>query len=156
MNGVTSLWTKHVILDEKFRNGGMILLEMGVVTVHLHYFTMIWRMNVFACIKINFSSYFYTGIVREQYQTAILDRNVCKRGEISCCGSLQKCFYSVGWKRSMWRATWEATLNVKNNMRSRGVSELRIRIRIRGYPHEFWHPYPHPQYFMRMSCGYRK
>ena len=41
-------------------------------------------------------------------------------------------------------------------MESRGVSELRIRIRIRGYPHEFWHPYPHPQYFMRMSCGYRK
>ena len=40
----------------------------------------------------------------------------------------------------------------------RGVSELRIRIRIRGYPHEFGHPhpYPHPQYFMRMSCGYRK
>ena len=41
---------------------------------------------------------------------------------------------------------------------TRGVSELRIQIRIRGYPHEFWHPHPHPhpQYFMRMSCGYRK
>ena len=39
---------------------------------------------------------------------------------------------------------------------SRGVSELRIRIRIRGYPHEFWHPQPNPQYSMRMSCGYLK
>ena len=34
----------------------------------------------------------------------------------------------------------------------RGVSELRIR----GYPHEFWHPHTNPQYFMRMSCGYCK
>ena len=61
-------------------------------------------------------------------------------------------------KKILWAKQWSDSLciYIYIYIYIRGVSELRIRIRIRGYPHEFWHPYPHPQYFMRMSCGYRK